>query len=218
MSGAVVFDLDGTLIDSVPDLHNAGQRMLTEFGVAPVTLDQTRSFIGNGVPILVERLMRAAGLETDPARHTACLAAFTRYYEAAPVENTTLYPGVFAALDDLEAAGWTLGVCTNKPEAPAVTILRAFGMLDRMKVVVGGDTLPVRKPDPAPLFHAFAAFPDGPRLYVGDSEVDAGTAQAAGIRFALYTEGYRHTPVADIHHDHVFAHFNELPAIAAVSR
>ncbi|TDL91364.1 phosphoglycolate phosphatase [Meridianimarinicoccus aquatilis] len=218
MSGAVVFDLDGTLIDSAPDLHAAGSQMLTEFGAAPVTPAQTRSFIGNGVPTLVERLMGAAGLGSDPSQHAACLAAFTRHYEASPTANTTIYPGVLAALDDLEAAGWTLGICTNKPEGPAVTILRAFGLLDQMKVVVGGDTLPVKKPDPAPLFHAFDALPDGPRLYVGDSEVDAGTAQAAGIRFALYSEGYRKTPVADIPHDHAFADFAALPAIAALAR
>lgn len=213
---AVVFDLDGTLIDSAPDLHAAGTRMLAEFGRDPVTLAQTRSFIGNGVAKLVERLMHAAGLDHhDPHAHADCVAAFMRHYEAAPAERTRLYPCVVEALDRLEDAGWHMGICTNKPFAPAQSILRSFGLLDRMLVVVGGDTLAVQKPDPAPLQHAFLALPDGPRLYVGDSEVDAETARAAGIRFALFSGGYRKTPVERIPHDHLFGDFAALPRLAA---
>jgi phosphoglycolate phosphatase len=215
MTGAVVFDLDGTLIDSAPDLHAAGLRMLAEFGAPPVTAAQTRSFIGNGVPVLVARLMAASGLPDDPHRHADCVASFLRHYEAAPAEQTTLYPGVVAALDRLEAAGWTLGLCTNKPYGATRTILAAFDLLKRMAVVVGGDTLPEKKPDPAPLRHAFLALPGGARLFVGDSEVDAQTAQAAGVRFALFSEGYRKSPADSIPHDHLFADFADLPGIAA---
>lgn len=218
MSGTIIFDLDGTLIDSAPDLHQAGLRMLAEFGAQPVTSEQTRSFIGNGAPKLVERLMAAGGLAHDPHRHADCVASFLRHYAAAPAELTSLYPGVTDALDRLQEGGWTLGICTNKPFDPAQTILASFGLLDRMAVVVGGDTLPEKKPDPSPLRHAFLALPAGPRLFVGDSEVDAETAQAASTPFALFSGGYHKSPVDSIPHDALFGDFAALPGIAAALR
>lgn len=208
---AVVFDLDGTLIDSAPDLHAAALKMLAGAGLPAITPQQTRSFIGNGVPMLVARIMAAVGLPDDAARHAAMEAAFLRHYNAAPAERTVLYPGVVAALDRLEDLGCVLGLCTNKPEGPTHAILRIFGLADRMRVVVGGDTLAVKKPDPAPLHRAFAALPGGRRLFVGDSEVDAGTAQAAAVPFALFSGGYRKTPVEDMPHDHLFDHWHDLP-------
>lgn len=211
----VIFDLDGTLIDSAPDLHAACIKMLADAGRAPIPYEQTVSFIGNGVDKLVERVMGAADMTVSADSHAENLAVFTEHYNAAPVDLTVLYPGVMEALDRLEAAGCVLGLCTNKPEAPARMILEAFDLAGRMQVVVGGDTLRVKKPDPAPLFHAFAALPDGPRLYVGDSEVDAETAQVAGISFALFSGGYRKTPVTEIPHDSLFDHHDDLPAIAA---
>ncbi len=210
---AVVFDLDGTLIDSAPDLHDAALKMLAGDGLPAITFAQTRSFIGNGVPVLVARIMTAVGLPDDPARHAAMETAFLRHYNAAPADLTVLYPGVAAALDRLEDMGCVLGLCTNKPEGPTHDILRAFGLADRFRVVVGGDTLPVKKPDPAPLHLAFDGLPGGPRLYVGDSEVDAATAQAAGVPFALFSGGYRKTPVADMHHDHLFDRWDDMPGI-----
>jgi len=207
---AVVFDLDGTLIDSAPDLHAAALKMLAEADLPEISFAQTRSFIGNGVPVLVARIMAAAGLPEDSDHHAEMEAAFLRHYNAAPADLTAFYPGVEAALDRLEAAGCAFGLCTNKPEGPTHDILRAFGLAERMRIVVGGDTLPVKKPDPAPLHRAFAALADGPQLYVGDSEVDAATAQAAGIRFALFSGGYRKTPVADIPHDHMFDRWDAL--------
>jgi phosphoglycolate phosphatase len=141
------------------------------------------------------------------------LAAFMRHYNAAPTDLTAFYPGVDSALDRLADAGWVFGICTNKPEGPTHDILRAFGLADRMRVVVGGDTLPVHKPDPAPLHRAFAALPDGPQLYVGDSEVDAATARAAGVPFALFSGGYRKSPVEDMPHDHLFDHWDDLPGL-----
>lgn len=210
---AVVFDLDGTLIDSAPDLHAAALNMLAEAGLPPVTPAQTRSFIGNGVPKLVERAMAAVGAAPD--RHAALVAVFLRHYNAAPADQTVLYPGVLDALDRLAAEGSALGLCTNKPEAATRAILDAFDLSSRLAVVVCGDTLPVKKPDPAPLRLAFERLGAAGGLYVGDSEVDSQTAAALGLPFALYSQGYRKKPVAEISHAFVFDHFDDLAAGAA---
>ena len=210
----VVFDLDGTLIDSAPDLHAAAQTMLAEAGLPPVTLPQVQGFIGNGVPVLVARVLAAVGGPADPEAAAALTARFLAHYMAAPTALTRPYPGVPAALAALAAAGHPLAVCTNKPAAPARAILAAFGLDAWISEVIGGDSLPLRKPDPAPLQAAFALL-GGSGVYVGDSEVDAATAQAAGAPFLLFTEGYRKTPLAELPHRAAFADFARLPALVA---
>lgn len=209
---AIVFDLDGTLIDSAPDLLAAANAVLDGEGVEPLALPELTRMIGRGVPVLVERIIAARGL--DPDAHPRLLATFHTVYEAAPADRTVIYPGVTAALAALRAAGHTLGLCTNKPEAPARRILDLLGLAQSFDVVIGGDTLDVKKPDPAPLHATFAALGAGGGLYVGDSETDAETAAAAAAPFALYTEGYRKTPVDEIAHDAAFGDFAVLPALA----
>ena len=211
---SVIFDLDGTLIDSAPDIHAASNAVLAAHGFEPMTLPQIRSFIGRGVPHLVHCLLEAS--ESDPTGplHAQMVADFTARYEEA-VTLTALYPGVRAALTALAAAGHPLGLCTNKPLAPTMAVLRHFDLQDMFHTVIGGDSLPTRKPDPAPLLNALWAMGDGRALYVGDSEVDAQTAQAAGLPFLLFTEGYRKTPVADLPHAIAFSDFAMLGGIVA---
>ena len=210
----IIFDLDGTLIDSAPDIHAAGNAALAAEGLDPVTFEQARSFIGNGAKIFIERLEHAAAGSIDPDRRARMRACFAQHYEVAH-GLTDIYPGVEKALKALRASGWRLGLCTNKPLRPTQTVLAHFGWTEMFDVVIGGDSLPVHKPDPAPLRAVIKGMAAGPVVYVGDSEVDAGTAQAAGIPFALFTEGYRKTPVDTIPHDRSFAYWSELPAIAA---
>lgn len=210
---AVIFDLDGTLVDSAPDIHAALNLTLAEEAAPPLTLPQVVGFIGNGVPVLIERVMRARGEPADAARHKDLHDRFMRHYNADPATLTTLYPGVEACLRGLSASGWQIGLCTNKPQGPSREILGSFGLLELFAVVIGGDSLSVKKPDPAPLRAAAAAFDGGPVLYVGDSEVDAATAAAAGLPFALFTEGYRKTPAQDLPHQALFSHFDALPAL-----
>lgn len=212
MTPAIVFDLDGTLVDSAPDLHLALNRVLEEEGVAPVTLAETAGFIGHGIPHLVGLARAARGL--PPAREAAMTAAMFRHYLAAPAGLTRPYPGVPEALAALTAAGFRLGLCTNKALAPTEEILRGLDLRRHFAVVIGGDSLPERKPDPAPLRAAFAPL-GRPVLYVGDSEVDAATAAAAGIPFGLFTRGYRKTPAADLPHRFGFDDFGALPGLVA---
>lgn len=209
-----VFDLDGTLIDSAPDIHAAALATLAAEGLPPVTEAQTRSFVGNGAPVLIERLERAVTGAVDPVRNARMRARFFDIYQRAH-SLTRPYPGVVAALDTLSAQGWRLAICTNKPIGPARAVLDHFGWSARFDTVIGGDSLSVMKPDPAPLTTAAAALGTGPVVYVGDSEVDAATARAAGLPFALYLGGYLRAPLSETPHDAAFDDWAELPAIAA---
>ncbi len=214
---AVAFDLDGTLVDSAPDLHAAATLFLAERGHGALDLATITSFVGNGVPVLVERLLERVGAAAGPAELTAAVARFSAIYGAAPSARSRPYPGVAEALAALRGQGLALGVCTNKPAAPARRLLEDLGLAGFFAALVGGDSLAQRKPDPAPLRHLAALLQAGPDgvVYVGDSEVDAATAAAAAVPFVLFTEGYRKSPAAAIPHQASIAAFAELPALFA---
>jgi phosphoglycolate phosphatase len=207
MMAAIVFDLDGTLIDSVPDIHFIANEVLNAEGAEPITLAQARSFVGNGAGVFVQKMRALRGL--PDADQDRLYEAFVGLYDTA-VTRTVPYPGVPELLARLKGDGHRLGVCTNKPISPTKAVLAHLGLDMFFDTVWGGDSLPVRKPDPAPLHAAFEALGEEIRLYVGDSEVDADTAKAAGVPFFLYTEGYRKTLVEEISHRAAFSHFDAL--------
>lgn len=214
---SIVFDLDGTLIDSAPDIHATAVKMLEDEGKPPLDADTIRSFIGNGIPKLVERVIRASDLDNSPENFERLRQNFVAHYAAAPAEYSLAYPGLIDVLNSLQDQGYAMGVCTNKQESLTVAILDQMDLAKYFKVVVGGDSLPVHKPDPKPLHHTYEALNATSRLYVGDSEVDAATAQNAGVAFALYTQGYRKSPVSEIPHHFTFSHFDALPKIVETS-
>lgn len=210
---AIIFDLDGTLIDSAPDIHAAANRLLAAEGRPPLGFRQVRGFIGNGAGVLVERLMAASGMPEDPVRHQDLLHRFLKDYETA-VHLTKLYPYVDEALATLSESGWRIGLCTNKPMGPTRAILDHFDLLRRFSAIVGGDTLSQRKPDPAPLRAVLDQMGATSGVFVGDSEVDAECARRAGLPMALYTEGYRKVAIDTLPHDFAFWDFRVLPAAA----
>ena len=212
MVAVVVFDLDGTLVDSIADIANAVNRMLADQGIAPLPQNTIQRFVGNGMPKLVERAMRHCGIAPD--RHTDLTRLTLNHYNSGTCEDTAPYPGVVDALKQLRAMGCSLGICTNKPEEPARYVLDALNLSRFFDAVFGGDTLPTRKPDPAHLRASFDALPAvGPHIFVGDSEVDAETAQRAGVPFLLFTEGYRKSPVAQMHHRLSYDNSADLPGL-----
>ncbi|MCV2887838.1 phosphoglycolate phosphatase [Ruegeria aquimaris] len=213
MTAAIVFDLDGTLIDSAPDITAAVNRMLAAEGHGPLGQARVTSFVGKGLPNLVAQVIGHLGL--DMGRHAELSAATLEEYNRSNSSLTVPYPGVVAALERLAGAGAALGICTNKPEGPARQVLADLGLARFFDVVIGGDSLPTRKPEPGMLHASFAALPDLPRLYVGDSEVDAETAQNAGVPFLLFTEGYRKSPVSALPHRATFDDFADLPGLVA---
>jgi phosphoglycolate phosphatase len=208
----IVFDLDGTLIDSAPDIRAIANSILSDLGKEPLSLEQTRSFIGEGSAVLIRRLMKARDIEETGNTHANLLDLFVSRYESMPVESP-YYPGVDSMLGQLKAAGHRLGLCTNKPEGPTRAVLDQSGLGRRMDAIIAGGMINSRKPEPDMLLHVLADLGAGPSLYVGDSETDADTARSAGIPFALFSGGYRKGPVEKIHHDWLFGHFDELPVI-----
>lgn len=210
MDLAVVFDLDGTLIDSAPDIHAIANRVLTEVDADPITLEQTRSFIGNGASVFVARMRRARGI--GDGEHDRLHRAFLALYDDA-VELTRPYPHVVEVLNLLKSGGARLGVCTNKPIRPAERVLQHLGLIRFFDAVFGGDSLPVQKPDAAPLLATFEALRAATGVYVGDSEVDAETAVRADVPFLLFTEGYYRRDPSEIPHCASFDSFRDLPAL-----
>ncbi|WP_099828134.1 phosphoglycolate phosphatase [Oceaniglobus indicus] len=210
----IVFDLDGTLIDSAPDIAAAANATLGDIGVAPLPLAEIVSFIGNGASVLMQRVLAARDL--DAALHETLYPAFLARYQDA-VDLTVLYPGVREMLDHLAREGHALRLCTNKPVAPTRAVLAHFGLDDTFAAVLGGDSLATRKPDPAPLHATIDALGGGETLYVGDSEIDAATAVNAGIRFALFTGGYRKAGIDEIPHAFLFDHHADLADIVKTS-
>ncbi len=215
----IVFDLDGTLIDSAPDIQAAANFVLADNDIPSLTLEQVRSFIGGGVDILWQKIIAATDL--TPEDHPRMVAAFMQLYHDA-TSLTGLFPGVKDALELLAQRGHPLGICTNKPLVPTRSILEHLGIIDYFQFIIGGDSLPEKKPDPAPLRAAFAglgADPAAPAgLYVGDSEYDATCASRVPAPFLIYTQGYRQTPVEELPHAASFDHFDQLAALVEKMR
>ncbi len=215
---AVIFDLDGTLIDSAEAIMLIAGRFLAEQGAPPISIEETREFVGNGGDVFARRMLRARGLEAEGAGGDAHVARFLELYAMAPGEENPAYPGAEAMLDAL--SGLALGMCTNKPYDPTLNVLDALGWRNRFGAVVAGDTLATKKPDPEPLLHTVRELGVSPErvLFVGDSEVDTQTALAAGIDYALHTNGYRKTPAQDLPALLRFDDFTALSAFALGSR
>lgn len=209
----VIFDLDGTLIDSAPDIHATANAVLADEELEGFDLATIRGFVGRGVPVLVEQMLNARGI-SDPSRAERMIGNLVARYETA-VTLTKPYPGVVAALEQLRSDGHALGVCTNKPVLPAQAVLRHLELEPMFDVVIGGDSGLPRKPDPAMLLKAQQELGCSAAAYVGDSEVDAETAEAAGLPFFLFTEGYRKAAPETLPHRALFSDFAALPGLIA---
>ena len=206
----LIFDLDGTLIDSAPDIQFAVNQMLASEGQYPLDLPTVTSFVGQGLPKLVERVIRHVGL--NPDHHTRLVDSTLSHYHTGH-SQTRLYPDVLEALQGFQSAGHPMGLCTNKPIVPTEEVLKSVGLEHFFKSVICGDSLPTRKPDPAPLMKVAADIRSATFLYIGDSETDAETAERAKVPFLLYTEGYRKTPLDQMRFTSSFSDFRELPAL-----
>ncbi|CAM5774145.1 phosphoglycolate phosphatase [Labrys miyagiensis] len=186
---AAIFDLDGTLVDSAPDIALSMNRLLADHGAPPQAVSFVEGFIGEGARALVAKLFAALGVQTDDLDRD--VATYIAYYRANPVAASKLYADAAPALQALHAAGIKLGVCTNKLQELAEIVLDHFGLLPLMSVVIGADTTPYTKPDPRPLLHAAQALGVEPHevVYVGDTTIDRDCATAASIPYRIVNWG-----------------------------
>jgi phosphoglycolate phosphatase len=213
----ILIDLDGTLVDSVPDLAYSVDAMMDELGLARRGEPAVRNWVGNGVERLVQRaLVNDLDGEPDPALFARALPVFMRIYRENTSQRSRLYPGVREGLDRLKADGFLLGCVTNKAEQFTLPLLRDKGILDSFGLVVAGDTLERKKPDPAPLLYAASRFgvAAGESLMVGDSRSDVTAARAAGFRIVCMSYGYNHgADIRDENPDAVLDRLDQLPEL-----
>ncbi len=205
----LVFDLDGTLVDSAPAITAVANEFLATLNLAPLTIQETVSFIGGGSPQFVGLMLKSREA-FDAARFDQNFASFSAIYRAASPELNQPFPGAEAALRGLAERGHAIALCTNKPAAPTQRIVEALGWDDLFGAVIAGDTLPVKKPNPAPLREAARRIGCLSVLFFGDSETDAATAKAAGEPFVLFTEGYRKSSVEELAPAAHFSHYEQL--------
>jgi phosphoglycolate phosphatase len=214
LPGAILFDLDGTLVDTVPDLAWAMNAMLSEIGRRAITADELRGWLGDGVSALVDRGLAATGGPGELPAATR-VERFVALYGSRVAAMSRAYPGVEATLRTLLAAGHSLGVCTNKPTALSVELLSALGLSALFAAIVGGDAIAVRKPHPRHIAATLEAMGATRRraLMVGDSANDVAVARAAGIPVVVVAYGYSPTPHTEMGADAVIADFSELPEV-----
>lgn len=214
---ALVFDLDGTLVDSAPDLTAVLNWILAREGHAAVGESQVRHMVGRGARHLITQAMNAAGHMPDETELTRLFNDFIAYYGEHIADRSVAFEGVVEVLDICRQHGVIMGVCTNKSEVLSCQLLDALNLSSYFNVVVGGDSLPVRKPDPMHLLKTMEAMKVTPRdtVMVGDSISDVSAARGAGVPVVGVTFGYTDTPIAELNPDIVIDRFADLPQALA---
>jgi phosphoglycolate phosphatase len=210
----VVFDLDGTLVDTAPDLINALNHVLAREGLPAVPLAAARNMIGAGVRKLLERGLEAEGVEPAPADFTRMMDDFIAYYAEHIADDSRPFDGLEAALDDLAGHGYRFAVCTNKLEWLSKRLLERLNLSGRFAAICGADTFGITKPDPA-IFRQTVARAGGEvsqAIMVGDAGPDVGVARRAGVPVIGVSFGYTEVPIADLKPDRVIDHMSELKA------
>ena len=211
---SVVFDLDGTLIDSVPEVCAALNCVLASRGRQTLGVDEAFYMVGEGAMATLERAFIATGAPLDAAATADVMAAYLGAYKEARGANTLVYPGVFEVLRQLKAAGVSMSICTNKPAATTTTTLGGLGLLGFFSRIVCPEDTQHRKPDGGHVLDCLGPT-EGATNYavmVGDSETDMAAARDAGLPFVAVSYGYSHVPVAELNAETVIDHFADLPA------
>jgi phosphoglycolate phosphatase len=209
----IVFDLDGTLVDTAPDLIATLNTILASEGLRPLDFAAARNMVGGGARHMIERGLKAEGLTAAAADVERMCGRFIAHYADHIADHSRPFPGVEAALDDLARGGCRLAVCTNKLEWLSRKLLDALGLTDRFAAICGADTFGVQKPDAAILHGTIARAGGNPEaaIMVGDAITDIAVARAAGVAVVAVDFGYSETPVAALGPDRIVSGFDRLP-------
>jgi phosphoglycolate phosphatase len=209
----IVFDLDGTIADTAPDLAAVLNHVLVSLGREKVLADSVRHLVGHGARALLRGGLAATG-EANEELVEAGFPLYMEHYGANICRETKVYPGLVAALDTLAKHGARIAVCTNKMESLTIRLLDALDLSGYFQAVVGGDTVHLRKPDPTPFREALARAGGGRAVLIGDSIIDADTARAAGVPFVAVSFGFSDRTDSELGADAVIDHYDELmPAL-----
>ncbi|ARN81691.1 phosphoglycolate phosphatase [Methylocystis bryophila] len=213
----IVFDLDGTLADTAPDLVATLNTLLLRENLPPQRIETARPFVGAGARALLERGFAAAGAPLGEMRASELLAEFLEFYEAQIADETRLFPGAERSLDRFQEAGFRLAVCTNKTERLAQRLLKRLGVADRFGAICGRETFAHMKPDGRALLSTIGRVGGDPAraVMVGDSQTDVAAARNAGAPVVAVDFGYSDPPVATFRPDRLISHFDELWDAAA---
>ncbi len=211
ISPTLVFDLDGTLVDSRPDLIGTLSWLFVEEGMNPIDYDQASQLIGSGMKPMIEKALKNEG-RSDPDELERVYARYITEYRARITRETRPYPGVIAALDHFAAQGWRLAVCTNKVEALAKQLLDELAMTRHFHWISGADTYEARKPDARHLLHTIRDAGGDPTraVMVGDSITDIRAARNAGVPVIGFTGGYTDIPLSELGPDCIIDHYDDL--------
>jgi phosphoglycolate phosphatase len=208
----VVFDLDGTLVDTAPDLIDTLNVVFAREGLRPLAYEDGRNMIGGGARRMIEQALEFEGRAVPPGEIDRLLGNFVIYYADHVADRSRPFPGLDAALDTLAARGCRFAVCTNKLEGLSRLLLDALKLTDRFVAICGQDTFKIQKPDPEILYRTIrAAGGETDRaVMVGDSGTDIATARAAGIPIVAVDFGYSEVPVAKLAPDRLISHYDQL--------
>ena len=214
MIDTIVFDLDGTLIDSVPDVGAAMNRMLVGAGYPQIADKHVRDYVGWGARAMIEKALATAGVQAEEDEIERRLSEYLAFYRAAPADRTIVYPGVREVLDKLRAEGTPMGICTNKPHAMSELVLEALDMSRYFSAVLGGDAARHRKPDGRHVHETLRLMgAEGTSaVMIGDSETDMAAGRDAGLPVIAVTYGYAHGDPAKLDADIFIDRFGDLPA------
>jgi phosphoglycolate phosphatase len=212
MGDAVIFDLDGTLVDTAPDLTRATNHVLAMNGRPAVSIDDVRAMVGHGARKLIALGFARTGSEVEPDRLDELFDVFVDFYAANIAVDSRLFPGARAVLDRCRESGIALGICTNKLELLSRRLIGQLGLEGYFGAIVGQDTVQVAKPDPRPYRETLRQLGVTPArsLFVGDSEIDVRTARAAGVPIIGMSFGYTECPVSDFGPDYLAKDYGEL--------
>ena len=216
-TSTIVFDLDGTLIDTAPDLVDTLNVVFAREGLPPVPYETARSLIGGGARMMIARGIEADGRVAEAAELERLFRDFIAHYSEHIADRSRPFPGLSDALDALAAEGWRFAVCTNKLDSLSVLLLKQLGLDRRFAVICGQDTFGVQKPDPEILRRTVVAAGGTLRnaIMIGDSLTDIRTARAAGVPVIAVDFGYTDRPVSELGPDRIISRFAQLPAAVA---